>query len=164
MTNESEAPADRDEMERLKGRMLAIETAMGRLVWRCAREAAHPAEWVATYAAALERAKDAWRCDAPLPAAAMKGAFGALDEILHALEEGRLSLLPPAAGGPQPGTPPTHQKPSLAIDHPAIEVAGSDAGQIFLLVQNTVLRPIQIQLDRASAAALRDALQAALGA
>lgn len=91
-----------DELEILKGRMLALETALGRLVWRCARAAASPAEWLSTYAAALERARDDWQAAKPFGPAAMRAALAALDEIRHALEEGRLSLEGRPLGPPRP--------------------------------------------------------------
>ena len=104
MDDADEALAIRGELERLAGRMLAIEATLGRLVWRVARSDARPAEWVETYAGALGRARDGWVAEPPLAAPAMAAAISALGEILHALEEGRLSLLPPPSRGPQPKT------------------------------------------------------------
>lgn len=89
MSDETKAaPIERDELEQIKGRLLVVETALAKLIWRGAWSAADPEEWMATYRRSLEREAESWRRVPPMSEAAMQSAHNTLDEILFALREG----------------------------------------------------------------------------
>ncbi|VFU07903.1 hypothetical protein [Methylocella tundrae] len=86
--------SEAEEIELLKGRILVLETALGKLVWRCARLAPKPAGWLARLRLALGGAQQNWTIAPPLGKAAMREAEDRLGEILHALHEGELAFSP----------------------------------------------------------------------
>jgi hypothetical protein len=74
-----------------------METALGKLVWRSARNAHAPAKWIALLRVALAMEKEQWDRLAPLGQTAMEEAKSRLGEIMHALYEGELALSSGAA-------------------------------------------------------------------
>ncbi|MEJ0093373.1 MAG: hypothetical protein WDN46_08040 [Methylocella sp.] len=94
MSNEITIASTSEEIERLKGHLLVVETALGKLVWCCARDARRHGDWLAAYLVALRTEHECWADQPPLGEAAMHEAEDRLGGILQALDQGALAICP----------------------------------------------------------------------
>ncbi len=66
MSNEITIAPTNEEIEKLKGHLPVVETALGKLVWCCARDARRHGDWLAAYLVALPTEHECWTDQPPL--------------------------------------------------------------------------------------------------